>query len=1093
MLKQLRNLLLTAGIIFMSLLASGQGVTTANMSGKVTDQNGGILPGATIVAVHVPSGTTYGTTTGTNGVYFMPSMRVGGPYKVTISFVGYKDAVYDDVYLNLGTTFNLDAQLSEAQVEIQEVVVTGVRSNVFSSDRTGAATSITREYITALPTINRSINDFTKLTPQASGRSFVGQDARLNNITIDGSIFNNSFGLADQPGGRTGTAPISLDAIEEIQVSIAPFDVRQAGFVGAGVNAVTKSGTNDFSGSAFYTVRNQSWIGDKAHGVDVNSQDFNVAQYGFRLGGPIIKNKLFFFVNGEFESDVRPATSYRANLGGETVGGNITRVLKSDLDNLSSYLKEKFNYETGPYQGYNNEMRGNKFLVKLDYNISNNHKFSIRYNWLDSQTDVLCSNSSSLGFGNRRTNTQALNYQNSNYIQKEIIHSVIGELNSTFGRFSNNLIIGYTYQNEDRGSRGDFFPLVEIQNASTTYITFGFEPFTPNNLLSYKTYQLQNNLTYFAGNHTVTAGFNLERFTFRNVFFPGSQSVYVYNSLADWYNDADNYLANPNRTVSPVTLRRFQLRYSALPGGAEPVQPTRVTYAGAYIQDQFTPLKGLKVTAGIRVDVPIFDNTGFKNETVAGQTFIDRKGQPYKINTDKLPDPKLLYSPRLGFNYDVTGDRKIQLRGGTGLFTGRPAFVWISNQIGNNGVLTGFIQTDNTTAYPFNPDPAHYIPATPTLPSSYELAITDPDFKFPQTWRSNIATDIKLPFGFLSTLEFIYNQEVNGIGYFNANLPLSNNVVYRPGGVIERPRYTSTRINSNVVNAITLDNSNNGYGYSLAASLEKPFANGFFVKAAYNFGVSKNTVDPGSIAAGSYNNNLIYWDPNNAYLSYSNNDQRHRFIFAASYKLEYKKFGSTQIGLFLEGRNQGRTSYYYSNDLNGDGNTNDLLYIHKNMSEMNFVSYDPDGTAGPAPTYTAADQAADWELYIKQDKYLNANRGKFAERNGVIFPWIWSADLNITQEFYIYTGGKRNVLQFTMNIINVTNLINSDWGVGWVINSNRPIRVVNAMANPAATYRLNTLGVKTDGTIVKITDTFSRSASLGDVWSAQFGIRYIFN
>jgi len=1091
MLKQLRNLLLTVGIVFTALLASGQGVTTANMSGRVTDQNGGTLPGATVVAVHVPSGTTYGTTTGSNGVYFMPSMRVGGPYKVTISFVGYKDVVYDDVYLNLGTTFNLDAQLSESQIELQEVVVTGVRSNVFSSDRTGAATSITREYIAALPTINRSINDFTKLTPQASGRSFVGQDARLNNITIDGSIFNNSFGLADQPGGRTGTAPISLDAIEEIQVSIAPFDVRQAGFVGAGVNAVTKSGTNEFTGSAFYTVRNQSWIGDKAYGVDVTSQDFSIAQYGFRLGGPIIKNKLFFFVNGEFETDSRPATSYRANLGGETVGGNITRVLKSDLDNLSTFLKDNFNYETGPYQGYNNEMTGNKFLVKLDYNINNNNKFSIRYNWLDSQTDVLCSNSSSLGFGNRRTNTQALNYRNSNYIQKEIIHSVIGELNSTFGRFSNNLIFGYTYQNEDRGSRGDFFPLVEIQNATTTYITFGFEPFTPSNKLSYKTYQLQNNLTYFAGNHTLTAGFNIERFSFRNVFFPGSQSIYVYSSLADWYTDANGYLANPNRIVSPVTLRRFQLRYSALPGGAEPVQPTRVTYAGAYIQDQFTPIKGLKITAGIRVDVPIFDNTGFKNETVAGQTFVDRKGQPYKINTDKLPDPKFLYSPRLGFNYDVTGDRKIQLRGGTGLFTGRPAFVWISNQIGNNGVLTGFIQTDNTTAYPFNPDPKHYIPATPTLPSSYELAITDPDFKFPQTWRTNLAADLKLPFGFLSTLEFIYNQEVNGIGYFNANLPLSNNVVYRPGGVIERPRYTATRINNNVVNAITLDNSNNGYGYSLAASLEKPFAKGFFVKAAYNFGVSKNTVDPGSIAAGSYNNNLIYWDPNNAYLAFSSNDQRHRFIFAASYKLEYKKFGSTQVGFFLEGRNQGRTSYIYSNDLNGDGNTNDLIYIHKNTSEMNFVSYDPDGT-GPAPTYTAAEQVADWEAYIKQDKYLNANRGKFAERNGVIYPWIWSADLNITQEFYIYTGGKRNVLQFTMNIINVTNLINSDWGVGWVINNNRPIRVVSGSANPA-TYRLNTLGVKTDGTIVKITDTFSHSASIGDVWSAQFGIRYIFN
>ncbi len=1084
--KKMKKILLSFLMVFLTGTTVFSQVTTSGITGIVTGTDGEKLPGATVVAVHNPSGTQYGTITNAEGQFSIQSMRIGGPYTITVNFVGYQKATYNNINLNLGSSASFNVKLSTSVIEVDEVMVTGRKSAVFSSSRTGAATSITREAIDALPTINRSINDFTRLTPQASGRSFVGSDARFNNITIDGSIFNNSFGLADQPGGRTGSTPVSLDAIEEIQVNIAPYDVRQAGFVGAGVNAVTRSGTNEFKGSAFYTNRNENMIGDKAYGKDVLSTNFNVKQYGASLGGPIIKNKLFFFANVEFERDARPGTSFVANDGTQTVGGNITRVLRTDLDQLSAFMKDKFNYVTGPYEGYNNETESNKALFKIDYNINENHKLSVRYNWLDSQSDVLASNSSSLGFGNRRSNTQALNYQNTNYIQYEQIHSVIGELNSTFGKVSNNFIAGYTYQNEDRGSRGDFFPLVEIQNATTTYISMGFEPFTPNNRLQYSTFQLQDNISYITGKHLLTAGFNVERFSFENVFFPGSQSVYVFNSLADFYTDANAYLANPGGSAtSPVTLARFQLRYSALPGGAEPVQPTKVTYTGLYFQDQYTLNEKIKITAGIRVDVPFFDETGYENTTVSGQTFKNRDGSDYKINTAKLPDPHLLVSPRVGFNWDVIGDRMLQIRGGSGIFTGRPAFVWISNQIGNNGVLTGFDQLDRTKNRPFNPDPKKYIPANASLPTSYELAVTDPDFRFPQTWRSNIAADVKIPFDLIGTVEYIYSKEINGMGYFNANLPAPTKNL---AGADTRPVYTSARINTNVVNAITLDNTNDGYSHSFAVSLEKPMAKGFYGKVAYAHGIAKNTVDPGSIAAGSYNNNAISIDPNNAPLSFAINDQRHRFITALSYRIEYAKLGASQIGLFLEGRTQGRYSYITSTDLNGDGNRNDLIYVSKDPSEMIFEDYTPTG----ATLYTAAEQSADWEAFIKQDAYLNSMRGKYSERNGAILPWVWQADFNFTQDFFVNIKGKRNTIQLMANVLNVGNLLNNKWGVGYVVNSTQPLnyRRVDAAGKPV--YRLNNLGVA-DGKTNKIVESYSRRASIGDVWSAQLGIRYIFN
>lgn len=1099
------SLLLTAFLFSSQSLA--QGVTTAAISGTITDANGEALPGATVLAVHTPSGTQYGTATRPDGRYNFPAVRVGGPYTITVTFVGYQEQKQEGINLALGQGYTADFKLSDEATQLSEVEIIGSANPLLNSERTGAGTNISQETINSLPTLSRSISDFTRLTPQSSGNSFGGQDNRFNNITIDGSIFNNSFGLSGQPGGRTGVAPISLDAIEEIQVNLAPYDVRQSGFTGAGINAVTRSGTNEFSGSVFYNLQNENLVGDQAQGRAVPTNNFQNQQFGFRLGGPILKNKLFFFVNGEFDRRTDPGTTFRANRGGESEGGNITRVLASDLDSLSDYLLNNFGYETGPYEGYDFGRNSDKFLVKLDYNISNNHKLSVRYTSLDAEQDLLVSNSSSLGFGNRRTRVQSLNFANSNYKQLEKIQSVIGELNSNFGgKFSNNFIIGYTYQNEDRAAVGQFFPLVEILEGNQNYTTFGFEPFTPNNRLSYSTFQVQDNFTYYAGAHTVTAGVNVERFSFENVFFPGSQSVYVYNSLSDFYADANGYLENPNRSLTPITtgaggepdtleLRRFELRYSALPGGAEPVQPTKVTYAGVYLQDEWQTLPNLKITGGIRIDVPFFEETGLENPIVSAITFQDANGSPVRTNTTKLPDPRILWSPRLGFNWDVKNDRTLQVRGGTGIFTGRPAFVWISNQIGNNGVLTGFDQRDNneTVNRPFNPDPAAYIPSEINFPPA-EIATTDEDFKFPQIWRTNLAVDKSLVAGIVGTLEFIYNRNVNAINYLNVNQrqPTGNF-----SGIDNRSRFPgsqfTSRLDTNIVNNIYLTNTNKGYAYSITAQLEKPFNNGFFARIAYNFGESKDLINAGSIATGSWNGNQTVNGNNRPELAYSSNDQRHRVIGSVSYRKEYGGFGATQIALFYEARNQGRYTYTYSGDMNGDGvNGNDLVYIPQNTSEMRFlpINFTPQGQ--PAQTlFTPEQQAQAFEAYIQQDDYLRDNRGGYAERNGGLLPWIFQADLSLIQEFFINVGGKRNTLQLRGDAFNIGNLLNSNWGVGTNIINSQPLAAAGTAADGTPQFRFATQGSGANQTVLR--ETFLTSANLNDVWRAQIGVRYIFN
>ena len=1068
-----------------------QGVTTGAIAGIVTDSAGAPLDGARVVGVHGPSGTTYAAVTRGDGRFTMPGMRVGAPYRVTVSLVGYRPEAQNGIGVSLGQTSDLRFALRQVTVQLEAVTVTATTGTVFSSERTGAATTVSSEQIAHLPTISRRVEDLLRLTPQYSpmsfGFSFAGQDNRLNNMTIDGSYFNNSFGLAGQPGDRTGVTPISMDALEQIQVAIAPYDVRQGNFVGAGINMVTKSGANDFTGSMFYNTRNNSFVGTSAGPNTFNPGTFKYHDIGISLGGPIIRNKLFFFSSFENDGQTAPGTTFLANSGTDSVTGVHTRVLASDLNALSTYLQTNFNYVTGPYQGYDFKTPSRRFLARLDYNLNDHNKLSLRYNLLNSSADQLVSNSGSLGLGSRRSSLLSLNFANSNYAILENIRSIVGEWNSSLGgNKSNNLIIGYNTSDESRKNIAPpWFPEVEILQGGTNYTTFGFEPFTPDNQLLYHSYQFQDNFTVYLRKHSVTFGVSVEKYHSTNVFFNGAQSIYVYNSLADFYTDANDFLANPARTVSPVTLRRFQYRYANIPGQTQPVQPLDVLYSGAYLQDEWRPNAHLTLTAGLRLDAPNFKNTAYDNPVADTMTFRDGSGAPIRYNSGALPGVNLLFSPRFGFNYDVGGEQKTQIRGGTGIFTGRPAYVWISNQIGNTGVLTGFIQQDNTTAFPFNPDPNHYAPATVTgaPAATFQLALTDPKFKFPQLWRSNIAIDQRLPWGMTGTVEYLYSKDVNGIAYLNANLPAPQTSFAGPDG---RPRWTSNRIYPTVSDATVLTNQGRGHSWNAAASVERAFQNGLYAKVGYSYGVSRNTVDAGSIASGSWTGNFIAIDPNNPIAANSQFSPGGRIFAAVSYTRNFLSVGPTSVSMYFDGRSAGTDSYIFSNDMNGDGATNDLIYIPRNVGEMNFLPLTV-GTGPTAVTYTPAQQAAAWEAYINQDKYLREHRGQYAGRNAIFRPNVYRADVSISQDVGRNVAGRPNSLQVRLDILNFSNLLNKNWGVSSGLITNRPLASAGVDITGASQYRLNTVGGQL------ISKSFQKLVTTSDVWRLQLGVRYAFN
>ena len=1107
-------LLMSCAVVWPGSSAFAQGVTTASITGIVKDASGGVIPGATVSAIHEPSGTSYETVTQGDGRFFIQGMRVGGPYKVTASLTGFTSEAKSNLTLSLGVAQDLEFALKVAAVA-ETITVVGQSDPVFSSTHTGAATAVMREELAALPTISGRINDMTRMSPQYSGNGgFAGADNRMNNITVDGSYFNNSFGLAGQPGDRTNVAPISLEAIEQVQVSVAPFDVRQGNFVGAGVNTVTRSGTNSFVGSTYYRYRNDSYVGTEARGQVVNPGTFKTTNFGEWVGGPILKNKLFFFESFENQKDQRPLTTFVANPGGVPANGNTTRVLASDLNTLSQFLSGRFTYDTGPFEGIQKIVPGKPFLVKGDYNLNSQNKVTFRYNMLNSSTPVNLSGSGSLGNpGGRQTfTTQFLNFANSNYTILENIRSGIGEWNSVIGNsMSNNVIVGYTHQDESRGPIDKLFPFVDVLDGSgTAYTSFGSEPFTPNNELRYNTFQAQDSFTKFGRNHSLTFGGAVEKYHSENVFFPGKQSAYVYNSIADFFTDANGYLANPNRTTSPVSLRRFQVRYMNIPGLDKPIQPLDVWYTSAYAQDEWRPRPNLTVTGGIRVDVATWGDTAYDNPNVDALTFRDQNASPIQYNTGALPKATPLWSPRVGFNYDLTSDQKTQLRGGTGVFTGKPLYVWISNQIGNTGVLTGLVQFDNTTAFPFNPNPDAFKPATVTgaPAASVDLAVTDPNFRFPQTWRSNIAVDRRLPLGLVGTAEYIYNRDVNGMLYINANLPAAQSAF---SGVDNRPRWVATsafpacaatgqagpcvtRLNNaagnQIVQNIVLTNEDVGRNWTLATSVSKQTSRGLSIKGGYTYSQSKNVNDPGSIAAGSWTANAIVTDPNNPPLSFSQYSPKHRYFVAGSYSKQYFNFGATTFAAFFDGHTNGNNSYIFSADANGDTAANDLIYVPRDTSEMNFVDF----TAG-GKTFTAAQQAAAFEAYIQQDDYLRNHRGQYAERYALFYPIVKRLDFSIAQDVFHAVGGRRHSGQIRLDVNNFGNLLNHDWGVGQVPIQNRILTNPTPDAQGRLSYRLATT-TGASGTEL-IGRTFQSTASLSnpsnaDVYVMMLSFRYTF-
>ncbi|MFN0212707.1 MAG: carboxypeptidase regulatory-like domain-containing protein [Saprospiraceae bacterium] len=1086
-------------------------VTTSSISGVVSDKSGEPLIGATVVATHTPTNTRYGTATNASGRYTLPAVRVGGPYSVTVSYTGYESMTQDGIWASLGTAANVDMQLQESGSVLEEVTIVANRNDIFSSDRTGAATTFDRKQLASVPTTGaRSINSITKYNPNGNGNSFGAQDSRMNNFTIDGSVFNNGFGLGTdaQAGGRTGSTAISLDAIEELQVNVAPFDVRQTGFVGSGLNAVTRSGKNDFFGSAFFNFRKSDttgiFNGTKIGDVKPNIGAFDEKVFGASLGGAIIKDKVFFFVNYERQRQTTPATTWVADGSPLDAGGNnVTRVLASDLDALSNYLREKYRYETGPYENYDNETKSDKFLVRLDWNVNDKNRLTLRYTHHNSLSDQLISNSASAGAGNRRTSFDAMSYQNAGYLIGDNTRSIVAELNTQINnRVYNTFSAGYDFQDEDRQYKGDFFPTIDILKDNKTYISVGFDPFTPSNKLSYGTLHFTDNVSIYRDKHTYTIGANFEQYKSDNLFFPASNGVYVFDSLQQFYAASDFSLLNPNVDTSAIRYNRFQYRYSALDGAAEPLQTLKVNKFDLYLQDEYQIRKRLKVTYGIRAGVIAFDETGLSNATVDNLDYVDAdRNRGYKLFTGKNPDPKVLWEPRAGFNWDVFGNKKTQLRGGAGIFTGRPPYVWVSNAIGNNGVLTGFIDVSGakTRQHKFTPQTNIFIPDSPTLPSTFDIAATDADYRFPQVWKNNLALDQKLPFGLIATVELLYNRNVNAVRYFDANFETSTANFAGPD---KRPRFAGNdngvRINDNVSRAAVMGTTNEGWYRAATIKLEYPNKKGFYGMVAHTFSEAKDLMSAGSIASGSWTSARSVRGNNDLDLAFADQDAPGRTVGLLGYRFEYGGdfSGATAINIGYVGERRGfngninsaRFSYAYAGDMNGDRvSNNDLIYVPKSASELTF---DPLTVSGV--TYTPAEQAAAYDAFIEQSDYLKSRRGQYAERNGILFPVLHRFEVSVIQEFSIKVGGKRNTIQLRADILNAANLLNSEWGLGNNFVTDRPLTSTGTTADGIPKFRLATQKLA-DGSTVLLRDSFVKSKTQFDTWAAQFGIRYIFN
>lgn len=1084
--------------LFVSLTVFAQ-VTTSSLNGRILDENGEPLYGAVVTAVHIPSGSQYHAIANSDGRYTIEGMRPGSEYEIQFSFLGCQTVTLKDVTLSLGESYVQNAELKSSN-EIDEVVVVASTSK-FTTEKTGASTNISSRQMASVPMISRSISDIAKISPYANGMSFAGGDGRSTNFTVDGANFNNNFGLSDAlPGGGS---PISLDAIEEVQVVIAPFDVRQSNFIGGGVNAITKSGTNTFSGTAYTYFQNQDSRGNRINGNDLGARaQESKTIYGFTLGGPIIKNRLFFFVNYEQTKQPGQVIKYRANAGGEANTGNVSRTTLADLSAVQKYMADEYGYDTGSYTDFPADQSNRKILARIDWNIARGHRIAVRYNQTNNVAwNAPNGNSSDTGYrlnGTYRVGNQSMAFANNMYSMENNVRTWSLDYNAKFSdKVSNQLLATYSNIEDIRGSKSSPFPHVDIIKQTEDgvwqpYMSLGYELFTWNNGVHNKIYTVKDDVTILAGAHKIVAGVNYEHQFANNAYMRNGTGYYRYA-----WTDEESII-----DVLNGTPESFAITYG-WNGNLNPNAQVTFDQIGLYAQDEWNVSSKFKLTYGLRLDDLIFDERDIAtNKAILAYDFRDGK----KIDTGRWPNNNIQVSPRVGFVWDVNGDRTFKVRGGTGLFQGRLPLVYFTNMPTNAGLVQNSVQYksawNNGQLESINPknDVFGYGMITDVGEMIEKLNLqkeisednhaagstmsgVDPNFKMPQVWKSSLAIDYQIPVNFPLTVtaEGIFNKTIYGVVVDNINVSNSDGWE-RFNGVDNRLIYPESKglINKGK-NAPYLTNTTKGYGYIANVTVNAEPVKDLRLMAAYTFTESKEISGlPGSDPLSTWQGLITVDGPNFATLQRSQYVMPHKVIASLTYDIPFAYKGLTdlmQFSLFYTGYTPYGNSYCYANDINGDGINNDLMYIYPKGSDINWAN-DPE------------ESAAAYDSFVAQDKYLRDHKGQYAEAYAARAPWVNRFDFRWAHNFKFKTGRQEHNFQLSMDILNIGNMFNSKWGVyknNSISNNSRILNYKGMNDNGEPTFDF----VKSNGEYLnKSYDYFVNNTQC---WGIQFGLRYLFN
>lgn len=1059
--------LLFMAMMLTSVLTLMAQVTTSALSGKVTmaDTKEEVI-GATIQAIHEPSGTKYAAVTNSNGRFTIQGMRNGGPYSVAISYIGYETKTFRNIVLELGETYNLNALLSEDANELTEVVVSG-KASKFAAEKTGASTNINQRTIQELPTINRSIGDLAKLSPYYGGsNSFGGMNGKMSNFTLDGANLNNNFGLnSSLPGGGN---PISMDAIDEVQMVVAPFDVRQSNFIGGGINAVTKSGTNTFKGTAYFYYTNEDMHGNRVDGVQNSEPNPGEEKvYGFTLGGPIIKDKLFFFANYERTNTENIPTYWHPDLtgGGADNKTYTSRTTLEDMQMISQFVKNKYGYDTGSPTDYPGDIVNNKYLARLDWNINQNHHLAVRFNHTNNSrwTPPSATSRDVGGLSASCVGISSMAFANSFYNQENKVTTFSGDLNSRFGQnISNQLLVTYSNIDDPRSSDSQIFPMVDIMKDGDPYMTLGYEIFTYNNRVQNKILTINDNFTYYMGNHKLTAGFSFEHQKALNNYMRQGTGYYRYASMEDFMDGA-----------APIGVALT----TGNNGEENPSSQVVFNQIGLYVQDDWNITEKFKINYGIRFDNLIFQNEGaVRNDELYAVDFGGRH-----VDTGLWPKSNWQISPRVGFVWDALGDKSLKVRGGTGLFAGRMPLVFFTNMPGQSGMMqTTYVTKDATALSQFIGDMKTNVRDMETILKNYAQGMAyyagvDPDFKMPQVWKTSIGIDYQVPVSFPLTLtgEFTYTKNINAVHLDNYNMKSPDDTWRHITGADNRLIYpAASEYQYTSKGTYVLTNNHKGHGWTASLQLQAEPIKNLFVSAAYTHTVNREvTALPGSNAQSAWQYMHTVNGPNAVEVRNSGFVTPDRVIANISYK-----YGKDHFSLFYSGYSPSGYSYTYSNDINGDGLSYDLMYIPRDDSEIKFVSDD--------------DRIAFWN-FVEQDDYLKNHKGEYADLYGARAPWVHTFDFKWAHDFDLKIGNTSHKLQLIANIENIGNLLKSSWGVAKIIpgqsnNMFKILSVTNAKevkegAQPI--FRMNT-DLKT---------AWDYNHSYGQCWRLQLGVKYYFN